>query len=60
MEVVTPEVDLKAEFGMDALQQRLVLHRAAVRWELAKLPECSAPAALTPRSVPICRAMPTP
>ncbi|QIZ33776.1 phosphopantetheine-binding protein [Saccharopolyspora sp. ASAGF58] len=51
LEVVTPEVDLEAEFGMDSLQHRLVLHRAAERWELTALPECSAPAALTPRSV---------
>jgi hypothetical protein len=51
LEVVTADADLEAEFGLDSLQHKLVLHRAAERWELPKLGECASPATLTPRTV---------
>ncbi|MDT9683123.1 phosphopantetheine-binding protein [Streptomyces sp. TRM76323] len=50
-EVVTDDIDLEAELGVDSLQHQLVLARAAERWRLTLPPETDAPSPLTPASV---------
>ncbi|PSK67662.1 hypothetical protein B0E53_00309 [Micromonospora sp. MH33] len=49
-EVVTPDVDLEAELGLDSLQHRLVLARAAELWAV-DTGASESPATLTLRSV---------
>ncbi|MCG8927696.1 acyltransferase domain-containing protein [Lentzea sp. CC55] len=49
-EMVTPDVDLEAEFGLDSLQHRLVLVKAAERWSV-DLGRAESPATITVRSV---------
>ncbi|MFB7493726.1 acyl carrier protein [Streptomyces sp. NPDC056161] len=45
-ELVTPNVDLEAELGLDSLQHRLVLWRAAELWDV-ELGNAESPATLT-------------
>jgi acyl transferase domain-containing protein len=49
-ELVTPDVDLEAEFGLDSLQHRLVVAAATERWRI-RLGEDPLPATLTLRVV---------
>ncbi len=49
-EMVTPDIDLEAEFGLDSLQHRLVLAKAAERWAV-DVGQVESPATLTIRSV---------
>ncbi|GAA2221355.1 acyl carrier protein [Micromonospora olivasterospora] len=49
-EVVTPDVDLEAELGLDSLQHRIVLARAGELWAV-DTGDSESPATLTLRSV---------
>jgi acyl carrier protein len=50
-EVVTDDIDLEAELGVDSLQHQLVLAQASERWHLSLPPGADAPSPLTPASV---------
>ncbi|KOV90076.1 DUF1493 family protein [Nocardia sp. NRRL S-836] len=49
-EMVTPDVDLEAEFGLDSLQHHLVLTKAQQRWAV-ELGHVESPATITVRTV---------
>ncbi|GGU81534.1 acyl carrier protein [Lentzea flava] len=49
-EMVTPDVDLEAEFGLDSLQHRLVLAKAEQRWAV-EIGHVESPATITVRSM---------
>jgi acyl carrier protein len=49
-EIVTPDIDLEAELGLDSLQHTLVLSRAEQQWGV-ELGGAESPATLTLRSV---------
>ncbi|GGM17538.1 MULTISPECIES: acyl carrier protein [Micromonospora] len=49
-DVVTPDVDLEAELGLDSLQHRIVLARAGEMWAVDTA-GAESPATLTVRSV---------
>jgi hypothetical protein len=49
-EMVDPDIDLEAEFGLDSLQHRLVLAKAGERWAV-DLGRAESPATITIRSV---------
>jgi hypothetical protein len=49
-EMVAPDLDLEAEFGLDSLQHRLVVARAAEQWHV-NLEDVESPATLTVRTV---------
>ncbi|WP_434444097.1 phosphopantetheine-binding protein [Lentzea sp. E54] len=49
-EMVSPDIDLEAEFGLDSLQHRLVLTKAGERWAV-DLGRVESPATITVRSV---------
>ncbi|MET9297286.1 acyl carrier protein [Streptomyces sp. NPDC003077] len=50
-EVVTDDIDLEAELGVDSLQHQLVLARVAERRRLTLPPEAEMPSPLTPAAV---------
>ncbi|MEV5646235.1 DUF1493 family protein [Streptomyces flaveolus] len=49
-EMVTPDADLEAEFGLDSLQHQLVLAKAKERWSVPS-EHFESPATITVRSV---------
>ncbi|MEU7476522.1 acyltransferase domain-containing protein [Lentzea sp. NPDC042327] len=49
-DMVTPDVDLEAEFGLDSLQHHLVLVKAQQRWSV-ELGQVESPATITVRTV---------